>query len=118
VSDFCVDYIARLVRGTRPAEPAAPQFVREWVLWGVGPRGGQSLIAASRARAALDGRPEVGVEDIRAMAAAVLRHRIVLNYTAESQGQTTQTVIEKLLETLPLHDAPPEERSRIERVLR
>jgi MoxR-like ATPase len=53
---------------------------------------------AARARAALDGRPEVGIEDIRAPAAAVLRYRIVLNYTAESQGQTTQTVIEKLID--------------------
>jgi len=118
ISDLSVGYVARLVRLTRPAEPAAPQFIRDWVHWGVGPRGGQSLIMAARARAALDGRPEVGIEDIRAMAAAVLRHRIVLNYTAESQGQTTQTVIEKLIDTIPLHAAPPAELERVERVLK
>jgi MoxR-like ATPase len=118
VSDLCVNYVARLVRSTRPADPATPQFIRDWVLWGVGPRGGQSLIMASRARAALDGRPEVTVEDIRSMAAAVLRHRIVLNYTAESKGQTTETVVKKLLETLPLHDGAPQERAAVERVLK
>jgi len=118
VSDLCVDYVARMVRSTRPADAAAPQFIRDWVLWGVGPRGGQSLIMASRARAALDGRPEVAVDDIRAMAAAVLRHRIVLNYTAESQGQTTETVVKKLVDSLPLHDGAPRERAQVERVLR
>jgi MoxR-like ATPase len=118
VSDLCVNYIARLVRATRPSDAGTPQFIKDWVLWGVGPRGGQSLIMASRARAALDGRPEVSVDDIKAMASAVLRHRMVLNYTAESQGQTTETVVRKLIETLPLHDAPPRERAVLEKVLR
>ena len=118
VSDLCVAYVARLVRATRPADANTPQFIKDWVLWGVGPRGGQSLIMAARARAALDGRPEVGIEDIRAMAAAVLRHRMVLNYTAESIGQTTETVVKRLVETLPLHAAAPEERAAVEKVLR
>jgi MoxR-like ATPase len=118
ISDLCVDYVARLVRSTRPADAMAPQFIRDWVLWGVGPRGGQSLIMAARARAALDGRPEVGVVDIAAMAPAVLRHRMVLNYTAESQGQTTQTVVQKLLDLLPLHPADSQEMSRVQRVLK
>jgi MoxR-like ATPase len=73
---------------------------------------------ASRARAALDGRPEVSVDDIRAMTSAVLRHRIVLNYTAESQGQTTETIVKKLVDTLPLHDAAPRERAAVERMLK
>ena len=97
--------LPELVRATRPADANTPQFIKDWVLWGVGPRGGQSLIMAARARAALDGRPEVGIEDIRAMASAVLRHRMVLNYTAESLGQTTETVVKRLVETLPLHEA-------------
>src|SRR5262249_32934048 len=88
VSDYCVNYVASLVRATRASDPKAPRFVKDWVQWGVGPRGGQSLIAAAQARAALDGRPEVDVSDIRAMIGAVLRHRIVLNYNAEAQGQT------------------------------
>jgi MoxR-like ATPase len=118
ISDLCVDYIARIIRSTRPAESLAPQFVKNWVLWGIGPRGGQSLIMASRARAALDGRPEVSIDDIRAMAPCVLRHRLVLNYTAESEGQTTETIIAKLLSELPVHDAQPKERAQIERVLK
>src|SRR5438105_1000370 len=118
VSDFCVDYVARLVRSTRHSESSAPQFVRDWILWGVGPRGGQSLIMCARARAALDGRPEVDVEDIKAMAAPVLRHRLVLNYNAESQGQTPETVIKKLIENIPLHASARESHGRIESVLK
>jgi MoxR-like ATPase len=104
VSDFIVNYVARLIRATRHNDPTSPQFIRDWVLWGVGPRGGQSLISCSQARAALDGRPEVDLSDIKALAVPVLRHRIVLNYHAESQGQTTETVIEKLLQSVPIDD--------------
>jgi MoxR-like ATPase len=118
VSDFCVDYVGRLVRSTRPAEAAAPSFIKEWIHWGVGPRGGQSLIMASRAKAALDGRPEVEIDDLKSMATAVLRHRMVLNYNAESQGQTAETVIKKLIETIPAHASAVETRGRIEKVLR
>jgi MoxR-like ATPase len=118
VSDFCVNYISNLVRSTRHADPKAPQFVKDWVLWGVGPRGGQSLIMASRARAALDGRPEVAIEDIHAMATSVLRHRLVLNYNAESQGQTTETVIKKLIDTIPVHATAEAGHGRLERILK
>jgi MoxR-like ATPase len=118
VSDLCVNYVTRLVRATRPADANTPQFIKDWVLWGVGPRGGQSLIMAARARAALDGRPEVGIEDIRAMSAAVLRHRMVLNYTAESLGQTTETVVKRLVDSLPVHETAPVERMAVEKILR
>ena len=83
----------------RPGDPArrtdAPQFIGDWVLWGVGPRGGQSLILAAKARAALDGRPRSTSTTSRRWPPPVLRHRIVLNYNAESQGQTSETVIER-----------------------
>jgi MoxR-like ATPase len=118
ISDLCVDYVARLVRATRPADAIAPAFVKKWVLWGVGPRGGQSLIMSARARAALDGRPEVAVEDIRAMAAPVLRHRLVLNYASESEGQTTETIVKMLLDAVALHDGSPRERARVEQILK
>src|SRR5438309_2119051 len=72
VSDFIVNYVAQLVRSTRHNDGKSPQFIRDWVLWGVGPRGGQSLISSAQARAALDGRPEVSVDDIQAMATPVL----------------------------------------------
>lgn len=118
VSDLIVDYVASLVRSTRPKEGAAPQFIRDWVLWGVGPRGGQSLIAAAQARAALDGRPQVEVEDIKAVATPVLRHRLVLNYNAESQGQTPETVVRKLIDETPLHPTAQGASERVERLLK
>jgi len=104
ISDLLVDYAMRVVRATRVNEPEAPQFVKDWVLWGVGPRGGQSLIMAAKARAALAGRPEVEAEDLRVMAPAVLRHRIVLNYNAEAEGQSPDSVVKKLIDTLPTSD--------------
>jgi MoxR-like ATPase len=118
VSDYCVNYVANLVRSSRPGDPKAPRFVKDWVQWGVGPRGGQSLIAAAQARAALDGRPEVDVADIKTMVSAVLRHRIVLNYNAEAQGQTPETVIQKLVEAIPLDRAAEQAHERIGHVLK
>ena len=117
VSDFCLDYAMALVRATRRDSPEAPSFIREWVLWGAGPRAGQSLILTAKARAALDGRPEVDVEDIRALAAPVFRHRLVLNYNAEAEGQTADSIVEKILETVPTHRSEPSD-GRIERVLK
>src|ERR1700749_4316299 len=75
IRDSCFNYAATLIRSTRLGEPRAPQFVKDWILWGVGPRGGQSLIAAAQAPAALDGRPQVDINDIHALAKAVLRTR-------------------------------------------
>jgi MoxR-like ATPase len=118
VSDYCVNYVATLIRSTRHGEAKSPQFIKDWVQWGVGPRGGQSLIAAAQARAALDGRPEVEIADIKAMATAVLRHRIVINYNAEAQGQTAESVILKLLETIPVDAAAEKAHERIGRVLK
>jgi len=118
ISDFCVNYVSSLVRATRHDEPKAPQFIKDWVQWGAGPRGGQALISTAQARAALDGRPEVDVADIKAMATAVLRHRIVLNYNAEAQGQTAETVIRRLIESIPLDASAEQAHERIKRVLK
>ncbi len=124
ISDLLLDYVMRLIRATRVRGESGngsgvqtPGFVKQWVLWGAGPRGGQSLIMAAKARAALRGNPEVEAQDIRAMAAAVLRHRIVLNYNAEAEGQTSDTLIAKLLDTIPLSDQHPSE-TRVDRVLK
>ncbi len=118
VSEFIVSYVSALIRSTRAAEAKCPQFVKDWVLWGVGPRGGQALISVAKARAALDGRPEVDVQDIKALAKPVLRHRIVLNYNAEAQGQSPETVIDKLIDSIPLHAEAPASHGRIESVLK
>jgi MoxR-like ATPase len=118
ISDLLIDYTMALIRATRPNSDAPADFVKRWVLWGVGPRGGQWLILAAKARAALDGRPEVGVQDIQAMARSVLRHRIVLNYSAEAEGQTPDTIIRKLLEATPLQGTSNRADGQLERVLK
>jgi MoxR-like ATPase len=99
VSDHCIDYAMSLVRATRAVEPDEwqPPYIRKWIAYGAGPRAGQSLIMAAKARAALDGRTSVTIEDIRAVALPVLRHRLVTTYSAQSEGQTPDSIIEALL---------------------
>ena len=96
-----VTYAAKLVRATRPAEADAPDFIKDWVSWGCGPRAGLNLVSAAKARAVLDGRFNVALEDIRALALPVFRHRLGLNFSAMSDGISTDEVIRKLLETVP-----------------
>jgi len=102
VSDYCIDYAMDLVRATRGTDAGAPKYVGEWVSWGAGPRAGQALILAAKARAALAGRPSVGVEDVRAVARPVLRHRVVLNYNAQAAGETSDSVVARLLDDVPV----------------
>jgi MoxR-like ATPase len=118
ISDTLLDYAMRIVRATRNESDEAPAFIRQWVLWGVGPRGGQSLIMAAKARAALDGRPQVQADDLTAMANSVLRHRIVLNYNAEAEGQTPDSVIDRLLDETPLHPTSKQDDGRLQKVLK
>ncbi|UCC45412.1 MAG: MoxR family ATPase [Candidatus Zixiibacteriota bacterium] len=98
VSDHLVDYAVRLVRTTRPNEANAPDFVKNWVNWGAGPRASQYLILAAKARAIIDGRPTPGPEDIRFAAYPVLRHRIVTSFNAEADGVDSLEVIKRVLE--------------------
>ena len=102
VSDLGIDYAMDLVRATRAADGEAPKFIRDWVAWGAGPRAGQALIVAAKARAALAGRPSVGIEDIQAVARPVLRHRVVLNYNAQAAGETSDTIVERLIAEVPV----------------
>ncbi|MGD8869688.1 MAG: AAA family ATPase [Gemmatimonadales bacterium] len=88
----------RLCRASRPEAEEAPDFVRRWVNWGVGPRGTQHLVLAAKARAALAGRAMPHYEDVREIAVPVLRHRIVTNFEAEADGQTTEDILRQLLE--------------------
>jgi MoxR-like ATPase len=97
VSDHCIDYAMELVRSTRRGEPGQPVEVPKWLAWGAGPRAGQALILASKARAALGGRTHVTLEDIRAVAPPVLRHRLVTTYAAQADGQTADSIVEMLL---------------------
>ncbi len=95
----------RLTAASRPGQPGSPQFVNDWVSWGAGTRAGQFLVLGAKARALLHGRTHVNGDDIRALAAPVLRHRILVNYRAEAEGTSVDTVIRKLLETVKEPDA-------------
>ncbi len=103
-ADNVIDYASRLVRASRPtgtAEDRVPDFVKQWLRWGAGPRAGQALLLAGKARAVLNGRPAVSLEDIRAVAAPVLRHRLLVNFQAEADGIDAETVVTRLLESVP-----------------
>ena len=101
VSEYIVQYVAALVRATRPADPTAPEFVRELVDWGAGPRAGQFLIQGGKALAALDGRFSVSIEDVKRITIPVLRHRVSTNFQAQAEGLTTEDVIQRLMTTIP-----------------
>jgi MoxR-like ATPase len=96
-----VEAVAHLVRATRPgASSDVPPFVTEWVQWGAGPRAGQALILLAKARAALDGRPAVSLDDVRSMALPVLRHRLLLNFQAEADGIGVDSLVTRLVESV------------------
>jgi MoxR-like ATPase len=90
-----------LVRQTRAGEPGVPDFVREQVNWGAGPRAVQHLILGGKARALLHGRTHVATDDLQALAKPVLRHRLVVNFAAESEGITADSVIDRLIQLTP-----------------
>jgi MoxR-like ATPase len=100
-SRHMVDYAATLVRKTRPDEPGAPKFVKDWVSWGAGPRASMNLILAAKARAVLRGQWGVGWDDIEAVAESVLRHRLILNFAAQSEGVTPERLIADLISQTP-----------------
>jgi MoxR-like ATPase len=101
VSDTVARYAVRLVGASRPGSGAAPEFVNRWVTWGASLRASQFLVLGGKARAALRGRYNVSCEDIRAVAPAVLRHRVLLNFQAEAERVDSDQVIRKLIEAVP-----------------
>jgi len=104
VADHVVEYAMRLVRQTRVGEPGIPDFIKENVSWGAGPRACQFLVLGAKARAALAGRNAANTDDIRAVAGPVLRHRILTNFAAESAGITPDKLIERILESTSAKD--------------
>ena len=103
VSDELLGWITRLVRASRPQADAIAE-VREWVRWGAGPRAGQSLVLAAKARALIHGRYAVTRDDVKALAAPVLRHRLLLSFAAEAAQRSTDDVVEVLLRSVALAD--------------
>lgn len=100
VSDGLLTWITALVRGTRPG-PDAPAAVQDYVRWGAGPRAGQALVLAAKARALLHGRLAATRDDVKALAAPVMRHRILLSFAAEAERKSTDDVVAALLAALP-----------------
>jgi MoxR-like ATPase len=98
VADHVLDYALALTRGTRVRSDAPLEFLREWVTWGAGPRASQFLVLGAKAHATIAGRAHVAVEDVKAVAKPVLRHRIVTNFSAEAEGMTSDTIIDRLLD--------------------
>jgi MoxR-like ATPase len=101
VGDHVYHFVLDLVRATRPTEPGASDFVRHWVSWGAGPRAGQFLLLAGKARALMHGRLYVAMEDIEAVAPAVLRHRLIPTFNAQAEGITVDQIIDKILTLVP-----------------
>jgi MoxR-like ATPase len=104
IADHVVEYAMRLVRATRVGTDAAPDFVRENVAWGAGPRACQFLALGAKARAALEGRKSATCEDVKHVALPVLRHRILTNFAAESAGVTADEIVKRILEQTPDKD--------------
>jgi MoxR-like ATPase len=102
VTDHVIQYTLALVRQTRIGEPGVPKFIRDWLSWGAGPRAVQYLILGGKARAILHGRLHVTTDDIKAVAFPVLRHRLVTTFNADAEGVTTDDIVKRLIEAIPL----------------
>jgi MoxR-like ATPase len=116
VADEIIKYTLAIVRQTRISEPGTPKFIREWLAWGAGPRAVQNLILGAKTRALLYGRESVAHEDIQAVALPVMRHRILANFTAASEGVTTDTIVKKLIDETPTRVSDLEKDERFKKI--
>jgi MoxR-like ATPase len=105
IAPYLIEYAVRLARSTRRAKGDVPDFIRDYVSWGAGPRASQYLVLAAKARAVLHGRLHVAADDIRAVALPVLRHRVVTNFNAEAEGLRPDDILERLIRHVPLGDS-------------
>ena len=102
IAEEIARYAVRLVDASRPGRPGAPEFVEKWVKWGAGLRASQALVRGGKARALMYGRYHVSIKDIQALAKPILRHRVMTNFYAESERITTDTIVERLIEIVPV----------------
>jgi len=116
ITDHVIRYTLSLVRQTRVGEPGVPDFVSDQVSWGAGPRAVQFLILGGKARALLHGRTHVSTEDIQALAKPVLRHRLVVNFSAESEGIGPDDVVDRVLEITPTKESELTADSRFQKI--
>ena len=102
IAEEVARYAVRLSDASRPGRPGAPEFVEKWVKWGAGLRASQALVRGAKARALIHGRYHAAIKDIQALAKPILRHRIVTNFYAESERVNSDTIVDRLLESVPL----------------
>ena len=100
VPEHIYEYAVKMVRKTRPGQPEAPQWIRDTVGWGAGPRAVQYLILGAKSRAALRGAYMASLEDLEAVASSVLTHRVITNFAAESQGMNSKKIVERLIKEM------------------
>ncbi len=117
IADHVIQYAMALTRATRVREGGVPEFIREWVQWGAGPRASQYLVIGAKARAVIQGRFHATIEDVQAVAHPVLRHRIVTNFSAEAEGITQDKIVDKLIEITPTREAGFEKDERLPKVV-
>ena len=101
ISQFVVDYAVNLTRATRPGDGTAPDFIKNYLAWGAGPRAAQYLVLGAKSRSLLAGRFNVSCEDVRAVAKPVMRHRMFTNFNADAEGKTTDDIVEMLIKAVP-----------------
>jgi MoxR-like ATPase len=118
VADHVARYAIRLTRSTRREKDEAPEFIREYVSWGAGPRASQYLVLAAKARAVLYGRYHVATEDIRAVAGPVLRHRIVTNFNAEAEGLRPDDIVQRLIKAVPVDEHTAEQSGKLPKIFK
>ncbi len=116
VSDHAINYALALVRQTRVGQPGVADYVQNWLDWGAGPRAVQFMILGAKARALLYGRTHVQTDDIAALALPVLRHRVLTNFTATSEGVTTDTVVERIVKDTPLKESELTRDARFQKI--
>ncbi|MGB9602069.1 MAG: AAA family ATPase, partial [Limisphaerales bacterium] len=104
VSDHVYAYAETIVRVTRPKQPEALDFCKKWLTWGAGPRASMNLIMAAKARAMLNGQSYVSCDDVAAVAPPILRHRIIPNFSAQSEGVSSDDIVRKILEVVPKNE--------------
>lgn len=103
ISDGLIQYVSDVIRATRP-DTTSVDYVKQWVDWGAGPRAGQAMILTAKANSLLEGRLAVGLEDLQTVALPVLRHRVLVNFRADAEGITSDTVTKEILKAIQLKD--------------
>ena len=118
VADHVSRYAVRITRLTRREKGEVPDFIRDYVSWGAGPRASQYLVLAAKARAVLYGRYYVSTDDIRAVAGPVLRHRIVTNFNAEAEGLKADDIVSRLIKAVPIDEHEAEQSGKLPKIFK